>query len=101
MQATQTVKYIEKHEVFDEIQETILLDVRTWKERLNGHFENDYHLSLQDISMAEMLFDKSVQLVVYCDTEYRAKLACRLLAKLGFKCKTLAGGFRAKNKPHE
>lgn len=65
----------------------IMLDVRTDEEYFTGHAEGAVNLDVDEINAktaSELIPDKSTEILVYCKTGERAKLAAEALCKLGY-----------------
>ena len=64
----------------------IILDVRTNDEYSNGSYPNAINLSYNQINEQSILkFDKGKNILVYCRSGRRAKIAADKLISLGFK----------------
>lgn len=73
-----------------------VLDVRSPAEWESGHIPCATHLFLPEIQTGVNGLDKSVPIVTYCLTGYRAGVAASLLQKQGFKdVRTMPGSWKA------
>ena len=79
---------IEWRSNLDKDNESVIIDVRTSEEHLEGHIQNSI---LIDISKTEAFIeklnslDKSVSYYVYCRSGQRSAKACYLMEQLGIK----------------
>lgn len=68
-----------------QLPSSILLDVRTPEEYIQGHIPGSVNIPLQDLEKAsEILTDSSSPLYVYCQSGARSGLAVMLLKKMGY-----------------
>lgn len=74
-----------------------LVDVRTPQEYAAGHLDGALSLPLDRIEAqaAGALPDRNACLVLYCHSGMRARMARRLLARLGYRRLVLGGGMAA------
>ena len=65
----------------------IILDVRSVQEYNEGHLYGAIHLADYEIPIkhGNVLPNKNVEIVVYCQNGGRSKKACKKLKKLGYK----------------
>lgn len=65
----------------------ILLDVRTKPEYCQGHIPGCMLIPLDvlDFQAAEKIKDKASTVFVYCRSGSRSSVACKVLAKLGYR----------------
>lgn len=74
-------------------ENAVILDVRTEAERKQGFIANSVHVPLDELREMLRKLDKSKAYYVHCRTGLRSYIACRILAKNGFDCYNLAGGY--------
>lgn len=82
----------------NEMDNVILLDVRTPEEFAGGHIENAQNINWfdEDFSKRIGLFDKDETIYVYCKKGGRSAKAAQLLDSLGYKkVVDLLGGYDA------
>lgn len=74
-----------------------LIDVRTPQEYATAHLDGALSLPLDRIEAlaAELLPDRNACLVLYCHSGMRARMARRLLQRLGYRQLVLGGGMAA------
>ena len=76
----------EAKEMMDTEADIIILDVRTEEEYASGHIKNAVCLPNEEISgEADILPDKSQQILVYCRSGNRSKQAAQKLADMGYE----------------
>lgn len=86
-----TYKQISKEEVHNEMnqpenKEIYIIDVRTQDEYIGGHIPTALNIPLNSItSISNIIPDKSVKIVVYCQSGNRSKQAASLLLELGYQ----------------
>ena len=76
----------EAKQIMDSEEGYVILDVRTQEEYDQGHIPNAVLLPLDDIKAKAhvVLPDKDQQILVYCRSGRRSKLASEALAELGY-----------------
>jgi rhodanese-related sulfurtransferase len=79
-------KKIEKNE------DMTVLDVRTKREYEKGHIKGSLLIYINELRNSLGKLDKDDQIIVYCETGYRAYLALRILKNKGFKNVKLLNG---------
>jgi rhodanese-related sulfurtransferase len=84
---------------YDELDEAIqrcarLIDVRTPGEFMQGHLPGAENLSLDEIRNRLEEFDKSQEIIVYCQVGLRGYYAERILRPHGFNVRNLSGGYK-------
>lgn len=81
----------------DEIEkisdDSIILDIRTPMEYLQGHIDNAINIPLDELRDKLDLLDKNVKIYTYCRIGLRGYIAQRILLQEGFDCLNLSGGF--------
>jgi rhodanese-related sulfurtransferase len=79
---------------------TVLLDVRTGKERAAGNIPGSAHIPLDELRdrLAELPGDREIR--AFCEVGRRGYLACRILSQRGFTCSNLTGGYRTYRQCH-
>ena len=77
-----------------ELNEGILLDVRTEAEHIQSSIPNSILIPLNELQfrLAELENYKTDKIVVYCRVGNRSQVATELLIKEGFKATNLLGG---------
>lgn len=75
-------KEISYQEVFKEIGDTVILDVRSYNEYKNGHIESSTNLPVEEIE--KIKYDKDTKIIVYCNSGNRSKQASDKLIKMGY-----------------
>ena len=64
---------------------TVLLDVRTEEEYITGHIPTSILIPLDELEYRlEELEDKSQNIIVYCKSGRRSKIACDILIQAGY-----------------
>ncbi|MBF7096684.1 FAD-dependent oxidoreductase [Alkalibacter mobilis] len=85
---------IRSEEIRDlDLDNTILLDVRTPVERTLGYIPNSINIPVDELRENLDRLDKNKTIVVYCAVGVRAWVAVRILMQNGFKVKNLTGGY--------
>ena len=76
----------EAKKIMDSGEENIILDAREQDEFDEGHIPNAILIPYTEIEnkAEEMLPDKNIQILVYCRSGRRSKIASESLAKLGY-----------------
>ena len=76
----------EAKKIMDSGEEHIILDTREQDEFNEGHIPNAILISYTEIEnkAEEMLPDKDAQILVYCRSGRRSKIAAESLSKLGY-----------------
>lgn len=85
-QVYQQITAAEAKKIMDSGEDAVVLDVREQDEYDSGHIPNAIVIPYIEIeSKAEkMIPDKNVQILVYCRSGRRSKIASESLAKLGY-----------------
>jgi sulfur-carrier protein adenylyltransferase/sulfurtransferase len=81
---------LKKHLIEKNIQ---LLDVRENFEHELGYIEFSLHVPLNEIEHSWSKLSQETPVVIYCKSGQRSLQACQILAKKGFRCMNLQGGF--------
>jgi len=83
----QQITPAEAKKIMDSGEESIILDVREQNEFESGHIPNAVLIPYTEIDKKaeEVLPDKEVQILVYCRSGRRSKIASESLGKLGYK----------------
>jgi len=88
-----------------DIENTIILDVRTDMEYSNGKIEGAINIPVDDLRTRMDELDKDKDIYLHCQVGLRGYIADRILKAHGFKVKNLTGGYKsysaAKFKPDE
>lgn len=82
----------------DELENAVVIDVRTPEEYEEGHLEGALNLNWYDASFVQQLegIDKDQKVYVYCKVGGRSASAAKLLDSLGYKeVVDLTGGYDA------
>lgn len=74
---------------------SILVDVRTEMEFNNGHLEGAVNIPVDDLRERLKELDKSKEIIEYCQVGLRGYIADRILTQNGFKVKNLTGGYKS------
>lgn len=74
-------------------EKSILLDVRTHAENMNGAIPNSLHIDVNMLRDNLDKLDKDKEYIIYCAVGLRGYLAYRILVQNGFKARNLSGGF--------
>ncbi|MCW5822326.1 MAG: FAD-dependent oxidoreductase [Cyanobacteria bacterium TGS_CYA1] len=74
-------------------QRTCVIDVRTKKERDRGYIEGSMHIPISELRGRIAEISKEKDVVVYCQSGQRSYLAFRVLKQLGYKVRSLSGGY--------
>lgn len=69
-----------------------ILDVRTKREYEKGHIEGSLLIYINELRENLDRLDKDRQIIIYCETDYRAYLGLRILKNAGFKNVKLLNG---------
>ena len=83
-------KTISKNEVFNEIADTIIIDVRSVSEYKEGHIESSINIPVEKIDTIDI--EKNEKIIVYCRSGNRSKAAANKLIEMGYKNVYDAGG---------
>ena len=76
------------------VENITILDVRTKKEYDEGHIDGAVLIHIDDLRKNIDKLDARSQIIIYCETGYRAYLGLRILKNLGFKnVKVLNGSY--------
>jgi len=75
-------------------EEMIILDVRTRREYEKGHIEGSMLIYIDELRDNLERLKKNEQIIIYCETGYRAYLGLRILKNMGYKdVKVLNGSY--------
>lgn len=77
-----------------QLEEQILLDVRTVEEYEEGHIDGAVHIPVDELRERLNELDKGKEVYAYCGVGIRGYIAARILKQNGFKVKNLTGGYR-------
>lgn len=75
------------------LEESILLDVRTVSENKRAHIPNNVLIPVDELRDRINELDKSKEIVIYCAAGLRGYIASNILKENGFRTKNLLGGF--------
>lgn len=78
-----------------DLENTMLLDVRSELEFNNGHLEGALNIPVDSLRARLGELDKSEKILIYCQIGLRGYVASRILAQNGFKVKNLEGGYKS------
>jgi CoA-disulfide reductase len=78
-----------------DMDNAVLLDVRTEMEFNNGHVEGAVNIPVDDLRERLKELDKSKEIIEYCQVGLRGYIADRILTQNGFKVKNLTGGYKS------
>lgn len=86
-----------------DMDNTILVDVRSEIEHMNGHIPGSILIPVDDLRDRLQELDPNKEIWVYCQVGLRGYTASRILIQRGFKVRNLTGGYKtyqmAKYKP--
>ena len=77
-----------------EMEDAVLLDIRTPAEFAKGHITGSIHLSLFDLREKIGELDRAKRYFVICQSGMRSYLACRILQAHGITASHLSGGYQ-------
>lgn len=77
-----------------DIENTILVDVRSEIEHRNGHIPGSILIPVDELRGRIQELDQSKEIWVYCQVGLRGYTASRILAQRGFKVRNLTGGYK-------
>ncbi|AOZ94124.1 CoA-disulfide reductase [Paenibacillus crassostreae] len=77
-----------------DLENTVLIDVRSQIEHNNGHIPGSHLMSVDDLRNSLHLLDPNKELWVYCQVGLRGYTASRILTQKGFKVRNLTGGYK-------
>jgi CoA-disulfide reductase len=77
------------------MENTILLDVRTGIEFNNGHVEGALNIPVDDLRDRLSELDKNKEIIEYCQVGLRGYVAARILSAHGYKVKNITGGYKS------
>ncbi len=77
-----------------ELDEEVLLDVRTEQEFARGHVPNARNIPLEVLRERYSELPRDRKIIVYCQVGQRGYMATRLLRQKGFNAVNLSGGYR-------
>ena len=83
------------HELKKNPDEYQIVDVRSPEEWGEGHIPGAQHIFLPEIEERSSELKKSKPVAVYCDSGYRASLACSILQAEGFDVHNVPGSWQA------
>lgn len=72
----------------------VLLDVRSFEERVEGHIPGSLHVPLPQLRARIGELPKEKGIVVHCLSGQRSYYACRMLSQHGFRVRNLTGSYR-------
>jgi CoA-disulfide reductase len=78
-----------------EMNDAILLDVRTEIEYANGHLDGAINIPVDKLRDHMNELDKSKLILEYCQVGLRGHVASRILSQSGFKVKNMTGGYKS------
>lgn len=78
-----------------DLENMMLLDVRSELEFNNGHLEGALNIPVDSLRARLGELDKSEKILIYCQIGLRGYVASRILAQNGFKVKNLEGGYKS------
>lgn len=77
-------------------KDAFIIDLRSREEYRSGHIQGAVNLPYEEFEeLQEYNFPKGKVLVLYCDRGGASLLAARLLARKGYKTRTVIGGMNA------
>lgn len=76
-------KTITPKETFNEITESIIIDVRSKAEYDSGHIESSINIPHTEIE--KINYKKNKKIIVYCASGKRSKIAAEKLNEMGYK----------------
>ena len=94
---------VEEFQELMKADDTVVLDVRTPQEEVEGVIPNAQLINLMDRSFPEEIekLDKDKSYLVFCRSGGRSVTACKFMASKGFtKLYNLLGGIQAWNAQH-
>ena len=74
---------------------TIIIDLRTIEEYLEGHVPNSVHIDMEDFERKIKYYDPEKILVLYCERGGKSMAAAKKADQMGFEVKTIVGGYQA------
>lgn len=77
-----------------DVDNTILVDVRSALEHANGHIEGSINIPVDDLRERLAELDPSKEIWVYCQVGLRGYTASRILMQKGLHVKNLTGGYK-------
>ncbi|MDR0267784.1 MAG: FAD-dependent oxidoreductase [Paenibacillus sp.] len=77
-----------------DLENTILVDVRTEIEHGNGHIEGSINIPVDHLRARLEELDPNKEIWVYCQVGLRGYTASRILTQKGFNVKNLTGGYK-------
>jgi hydroxyacylglutathione hydrolase len=83
------------HELKKNLDEYQIVDVRSPEEWDEGHIPGAEHIFLPEIGERSSQLKKTKPVAVYCDSGYRASLACSILQAEGFAVHNVPGSWQA------
>lgn len=75
------------------LDQTVLLDVRTEEEWEEAHLSNAVHIPVDELRERLEELPKEKEILVYCQVGIRGYIACRILMQNGFNARNLSGGY--------
>lgn len=78
-----------------DIQDAILLDVRTKNEFERGHIEGALNIPVDSLRERLNELDKDKEIIEYCQVGLRGYIAARILSQNGFKVRNITGGYKS------
>ncbi|OAB40017.1 CoA-disulfide reductase [Paenibacillus macquariensis subsp. defensor] len=77
-----------------DMENTVLVDVRSEIENNNGHIPNSLLIPVDDLRNRLQELDPNKEIWVYCQVGLRGYTASRILTQRGFKVRNLTGGYK-------
>jgi CoA-disulfide reductase len=78
-----------------DMNNTILLDVRTEMEFNNGHLEGAVNIPVDSLRERLGELNRNKEIIEYCQVGLRGYIADRILTQNGFRVKNLTGGYKS------
>lgn len=78
-----------------EVDDAVLVDVRTKEEFEQGSIKDAINIAVDDLRDRHEELDPNKEIVVFCQVGQRGHTAARLLNQLGYKVSNLSGGYRS------
>lgn len=77
------------------MENSILLDVRTRFEYNSGHLEDSLNIPVDELRNHLDELDKNKEIIAYCQVGLRGNVASRILSQNGFNVKNITGGYKS------
>jgi CoA-disulfide reductase len=78
-----------------DMDNSILVDVRTEMEFNNGHVEGAVNIPVDELRSRLGELDKNKEIIEYCQVGLRGYVADRILTQNGFKVRNITGGYKS------